>query len=62
MPVLSPHRSNSSSISGSYRSTYGSSALDRPYTNSYHPRVKTYSEHYTTRSYIDADGRRLLSR
>lgn len=62
MPVLSPHRSSSSGLNGSYRSSYGSSALDRPYTNSYHPRMKTYSEHFTTRSYIDGDGRAILTR
>lgn len=61
MPVLSPHRSNSSSLSGSYRTAYNSSGLGS-YSNAYHPRIKTYSEHYSTRSYIDGDGHRVLSR
>ncbi|XP_066257755.1 uncharacterized protein [Euwallacea similis] len=60
MPVLSPHRSSSSGLSGSYRSTY-SSPLDRSYYGGYNnPRV--YSERFTTRSYTDADGRRVYSR
>ncbi|XP_066148796.1 ubiquitin carboxyl-terminal hydrolase 2-like isoform X3 [Euwallacea fornicatus] len=60
MPVLSPHRSSSSGLSGSYRSTY-SSPLDRSYYGGYNnPRV--YSERFTTRSYTDTDGRRIYSR
>ncbi|KAJ8917365.1 hypothetical protein NQ315_002389 [Exocentrus adspersus] len=64
MPVLSPHRSSASGLSGSYRSTFNSSALDRPYysSSSYNPRITSYSERYTTRSYTDADGRRIYSR
>uniref|UniRef100_A0AAR5Q554 Ubiquitin carboxyl-terminal hydrolase n=1 Tax=Dendroctonus ponderosae TaxID=77166 RepID=A0AAR5Q554_DENPD len=63
MPVLSPHRSSSSGLSGSYRPTY-SSALDRPYYSSsgYSPRINSYSERFTTRSYTDSDGRRVYSR
>lgn len=63
MPVLSPHRSASSNLSGSYRSTFSSSGLDRPfYSSSYSPRITSYSERYTSRSYIDSDGRRVFSR
>ncbi|XP_050313439.1 ubiquitin carboxyl-terminal hydrolase 2-like isoform X2 [Anthonomus grandis grandis] len=63
MPVLSPQRSSSSGLTGSYRSTY-TSALDRPYYggSSYTPRVSTYSERFTSRSYTDTDGRRVFSR
>lgn len=60
MPVLSPHRSSSSGLSGSYRS-----ALDRPFygSSSYSPRfTSSYSERFTTRSYTDTDGRRIYSR
>ncbi|XP_076254184.1 uncharacterized protein LOC143192615 isoform X2 [Rhynchophorus ferrugineus] len=60
MPVLSPHRSTSSGLTGSYRSTY-SSAFDRPYYG-YSPRISSYSERYTSRSYTDTDGRRVYSR
>ncbi|KAJ8984026.1 hypothetical protein NQ317_012250 [Molorchus minor] len=64
MPVLSPHRSSASGLSGSYRSTFSSSALDRPYysSSSYSPRITNYSERFTTRSYTDPDGRRIYSR
>ncbi|XP_049824598.1 ubiquitin carboxyl-terminal hydrolase 2 isoform X2 [Aethina tumida] len=63
MPVLSPHRSSSGSLSGSYRPSYGS-VIERPiYSSSYSsPRVKSYSERYTSRSYTDVDGRRVFSR
>ncbi|CAH0549355.1 unnamed protein product [Brassicogethes aeneus] len=63
MPVLSPHRS-SSSISGSYRPSYGS-LIDRPIyssTSGYSPRVKSYSERYSSRTYTDENGRRIFSR
>ncbi|XP_044762795.1 ubiquitin carboxyl-terminal hydrolase 8-like isoform X2 [Coccinella septempunctata] len=59
MPVLSPHHS-----SPSYRSSYNST-LDRPpyYSNtSINPRISSYSERFTTRSYIDSEGRRTISR
>ncbi|XP_018565398.1 ubiquitin carboxyl-terminal hydrolase 2 isoform X1 [Anoplophora glabripennis] len=64
MPVLSPHRSSASGLSGSYRSNFSSSALDRPYfsPSSYSPRITSYSERYTTRAYTDSDGRRIFSR
>lgn len=63
MPVLSPHRSASSNLGGSYRSTFGSSGLDRPfYGSSYGPRISSYTERYSSRSYTDADGRRVFSR
>ncbi|XP_028130005.1 ubiquitin carboxyl-terminal hydrolase Usp2 isoform X1 [Diabrotica virgifera virgifera] len=64
MPVLSPHRSSSSGLSGSYRSTFSSSALDRPFysSTSYSPRFNTYSERYTSRSFTDSDGRRIYTR
>ncbi|XP_056641329.1 ubiquitin carboxyl-terminal hydrolase 2-like isoform X3 [Diorhabda carinulata] len=64
MPVLSPHRSSSSGLSGSYRSTFSSSALERPFygSSSYTPRFTSYSERYTTRTYTDSDGRRIYSR
>ncbi|KAG5870203.1 hypothetical protein JTB14_013897 [Gonioctena quinquepunctata] len=64
MPVLSPHRSSASGLSGSYRSTFSSSALDRPFysSSSYNPRITSYSERYTSRSYNDTDGRRIFSR
>ncbi|XP_072383228.1 ubiquitin carboxyl-terminal hydrolase 2-like isoform X2 [Diabrotica undecimpunctata] len=64
MPVLSPHRSSSSGLSGSYRSTFSSSALDRPFysSTSYSPRFNTYSERYTSRTFTDSDGRRIYTR
>nr|CAI5844902.1 unnamed protein product [Callosobruchus analis] len=64
MPVLSPHRSSASALSGSYRSSLGSSALDRPFftSSSYNPRITSYTERYSTRSYTDSDGRRVYSR
>ncbi|CAG9832106.1 unnamed protein product [Diabrotica balteata] len=64
MPVLSPHRSSSSGLSGSYRSTFSSSALDRPFYSSasYSPRFNTYSERYTSRTFTDSDGRRIYTR
>ncbi|KAF2885430.1 hypothetical protein ILUMI_20710 [Ignelater luminosus] len=65
MPVLSPRRSSASALTGSYRSTFSSSSIDRPYynsSNSYTPRINTYSERFSTRSYIDSDGRRVYSR
>lgn len=64
MPVLSPHRSSASGLSGNYRSTFSSSALDRPLysSSSYNPRITSYSERYITRTYTDADGRRVYSR
>ncbi|RZC42441.1 ubiquitin carboxyl-terminal hydrolase 4 [Asbolus verrucosus] len=60
MPVLSPHRSSASALAGSYRSTFSSSTIDRPYfsSTSYSPRITSYSERYTSRSYADSDGRR----
>uniref|UniRef100_A0A1Y1K5I3 Ubiquitin carboxyl-terminal hydrolase n=1 Tax=Photinus pyralis TaxID=7054 RepID=A0A1Y1K5I3_PHOPY len=64
MPVLSPRRSSASPLTGTYRST--SSTIDRPFynstSNSYVPRISSYSERYTTRSYIDSDGRKVISR
>lgn len=64
MPVLSPRRSSASPLTGTYRST--SSSIDRPFynstSNSYVPRISSYSERYTTRSYIDSDGRKVISR
>ncbi|CAH2010909.1 unnamed protein product [Acanthoscelides obtectus] len=64
MPVLSPHRSSASALSSSYRSSLGSSALDRPFfaSSSYSPRITSYSERYSTRSFTDSDGRRVYSR
>ncbi|CAH1129662.1 unnamed protein product [Ceutorhynchus assimilis] len=66
MPVLSPHRSSSSGLSGSYRPTYSSTLdrLDRPYYSgsTYSPRASSYSERFSTRSYTDSDGRRVYSR
>nr|CAH7749099.1 unnamed protein product [Callosobruchus chinensis] len=64
MPVLSPHRSSASALSGSYRSSLGSSALDRPFftSSSYNPRISSYTERYSTRSYTDSDGHRVYSR
>ncbi|CAG9814816.1 unnamed protein product [Phaedon cochleariae] len=63
MPVLSPHRSSASGLSGSYRSAFNSSALDRPFFgSSYHPRTSSYSERYISRSYTDSTGRRIYSR
>lgn len=62
-PVLSPR--STSGLTGSYRSTYSTSTIDRPYYNSgslYSPRVSSYSERYTSRSYTDGDGRRVYSR
>lgn len=58
MPVLSPQRSSSSTLTGSYRSTYSSSAIDRPYTNSYSPRSYTYSERYTSRTFGSDDSKK----
>jgi ubiquitin C-terminal hydrolase len=51
-------------LTGSYRSTFSSSAIDRPYFNStsFSPRITSYSERYTTRTYSDSDGRRIFSR
>ncbi|XP_044260746.1 ubiquitin carboxyl-terminal hydrolase 2 isoform X2 [Tribolium madens] len=65
MPVLSPRQSSASALTGSYRSTFSSSTIDRPYFGggtSYSPRITTFSERYTTRTYSDADGRRIFSR
>ncbi|KAL3271168.1 hypothetical protein HHI36_021664 [Cryptolaemus montrouzieri] len=59
MPVLSPHHSSSS-----YRPSFNST-LDRPSyysSTSFSPRITSYSERYTTKSYIDNDGRRTFSR
>ncbi|XP_030764006.1 ubiquitin carboxyl-terminal hydrolase 2-like [Sitophilus oryzae] len=63
MPVLSPHRSLSSGLSGSYRYTYNT-AFDKPYygSTSYNPRLSSYSERFTTRTYTDSDGRRVYLR
>lgn len=61
MPVLSP-RHGTSSLTGSYRSTFSSSSIDRPYTNSYSPRSYSYSERYTSRSYTSDDGKKSYSR
>lgn len=62
MPVLSPsRRTSSTSLTGSYRSTFSSSSInDRPSyygsSNSYTtPRISSYSERYTTRTYSTAD-------
>ncbi|XP_074040333.1 ubiquitin specific protease 2 isoform X3 [Leptinotarsa decemlineata] len=64
MPVLSPHRSSASGLSGSYRSTFSSPPLDRQYYSppSYNPRITSFSERFTSRSYTDSDGRRVFSR
>ncbi|XP_045465605.1 ubiquitin carboxyl-terminal hydrolase 4-like [Harmonia axyridis] len=59
MPVLSPHHS-----SPSYRTSFNST-LDRPpyySTTSISPRISSYSERFTTRSYIDSEGHRTISR
>ncbi|KYB27033.1 hypothetical protein TcasGA2_TC033362, partial [Tribolium castaneum] len=63
MPVLSPRQSSASALTGSYRSTFSSSTIDRPYFGAnYSPRITTFSERYTTRTYSDSDGRRIFSR
>lgn len=63
MPVLSPRHGSSSTLTGSYRSTFSSSSIERPYTNSYSsPRSYSYSERYTSRSYISDDGKKTYSR
>ncbi|XP_063926575.1 ubiquitin carboxyl-terminal hydrolase 2-like isoform X2 [Zophobas morio] len=64
MPVLSPRQSSASALTGSYRSTFSSSTIDRPYfsSTSYSPRITSFSERYTTRTYSDSDGRRIFSR
>lgn len=63
MPVLSPRHSTPSALTGSYRSTFSSSSIDRPYTNSYStPRTYSYSERYTSRAYTSDDGKKAYSR
>ncbi|XP_022907083.2 ubiquitin carboxyl-terminal hydrolase 2 isoform X2 [Onthophagus taurus] len=57
MPVLSPHRN---SVTGAYRSSLGSSSLNRYPSSTYTPNF--YYERYSTRSYTDTDGRRIFSR
>lgn len=63
MPVLSPR--HSSSLSGTYRSSY-SSSLSRPYYSSsnYSPRITTssYSERFSTSTKSYDDGKRIYSR
>ncbi|KRT81449.1 Peptidase, partial [Oryctes borbonicus] len=62
MPVLSPHR-GSTPLTSPYRSSLGSSALDRSYYSSAgsYPRY-SYSERYTATSYRDSDGRKTYTR
>lgn len=63
MPVLSPR--HSSSLSGTYRSSY-SSSLSRPYYSSsnYSPRISTssYSERFSTSTKSYDDGKRIYNR
>ncbi|XP_060532998.1 ubiquitin carboxyl-terminal hydrolase 2-like isoform X4 [Cylas formicarius] len=61
MPVLSPHRSSASGLSGSYRS---SAPLYTPriYTDPSVYMPKIYSERYTSRTFIDSNGKRVFSR
>ncbi|KAF5281657.1 hypothetical protein FQR65_LT14587 [Abscondita terminalis] len=62
MPVPSPRRSIvASTLTGSYRPTLSTSSIDRSYYSS-SPRITSYSERYTTRTYTDSDGRKVISR
>lgn len=69
MPVLSPsRRTSSTSLTGSYRSTFSSSSIsDRPSyygsSNSYTtPRISSYSERYTARTYSTDDSKKVYGR
>lgn len=62
MPVLSPRHGSSSTLTGSYRSTYSSSSIDRPYSTYSSPRSYSYSERYTSRSYGVDDGKKTYAK
>ncbi|KAF5291739.1 hypothetical protein FQA39_LY14227 [Lamprigera yunnana] len=55
MPVPSPRRSSASPLAGPYRSSYYSSSTCVS-------RAGSYTERYTSRSYADLDGRKVISR
>ncbi|KAK4877787.1 hypothetical protein RN001_010293 [Aquatica leii] len=66
MPVPSPRRSTiASTLTGSYRPTLNTSNIDRSYypsSNACAPRIGSYSERYSTRTFTDSEGRKVIQR